>query len=58
MQELQDGLQLPLAYDGGLEQHRNDFFKKFFVDQMIRGPETPWLQFLGSHNIFRPMVII
>ena len=38
-QELQDGLQLPLAHDGGLEQHRNDLFSNFFS-----GPDDSWFR--------------
>ena len=30
LQEVQDGHQLPLAHDGGPEQHCNDFFQNFF----------------------------
>ena len=42
LQELHDGLQLPLTHDGGPEQHCNDFFQKNFLDPMIHGPDTPW----------------
>ena len=62
LQELQDGLQLPLAHDVGLEQHCNDFewtyFKFFLVDEIINAPETLQWQVISPNTIFRHVVII